>query len=73
MKSEHMRKSNQLSKFEDRSESFKKIHSASKGVFVKNLNKSVLTNLQKCILSPILEGTKPSVKPEEIEITFGDL
>lgn len=73
MKSEHMTKSNQLSKFEDRSESFKKVHSASKGVFVKNLNKSVLTNRQKCILSPIQQGAQSTVNPEDIEITFGDL
>jgi len=64
---------NQKSKFQNRSEAFTEIHAANRGVFVKNINRSVKTNKQVCLLDPIKEGTPCLVSPEDIEISFEGL
>ncbi|HHZ65562.1 MAG TPA: hypothetical protein EYN51_08735 [Flavobacteriales bacterium] len=66
-----MKVANQKSKFQNKSDSFKEVHQSIKGVYVKNLNKTVRTNKQICILDPIKEGTAPQVSPEDITIDFG--
>jgi len=60
MTSNEMKAANQRSKGQDRSMTFKKVHKAIKGGIYGQ------TNYQKCITSPILEGTAPEVNNDEI-------
>jgi len=76
MKSQEMSTANKKSKFQPRSEAFTEVHKASRGVFVKNLNKFIQTNEQKCIVHGVQDNgrseenvTVESV--EELNLDFG--
>ena len=65
MTSKEMKAANQRSKGQDKSKTFKKVHKAIRGGIYGQ------SNYQKCITSPILEGTAPEVN--DIEIDFAGM
>ena len=65
MNSTEMKAANQRSKGQDKSATFKKVHKAIRGGIYGQ------SNYQKCITSPIQEGTAPVI--EDVEIDFAGM
>lgn len=75
MKSIHMSTANRKSRFQDRSEAFKEVHRATKGVMVHSVG-NVITNKQKCILHGVQDNGRSEENVivesvEDLNLNFG--